>query len=235
VSPDDLARLKELLAKATPGDWQFNGPWETTEHGLKRVSNGGTWGVDSEDGQTVAPACTAPMWGLTREDAELIADLKNAAPSLISAAERLAEVTATWVPRGVHDEQKALTNRAVDRNRELEAKLAEVERWEDDFRRQLALVVEIADGRQSINLDETEDIAPRQVMKLRQVCDALRAQLVEAQADTERLDWLISIAADWSDEEWEALWVSIIGSEKHSKDGRDAIDAAALAQRKQNP
>mgnify|MGYP001613551447 CR=1 FL=1 len=84
-----IARLKELMEKATPGEWRNR---DTTGWKHPAVY------VERDDGLTIARinildvTCTIGKYEHELDNAALIAALHNAAPALIAAAEALQEI-----------------------------------------------------------------------------------------------------------------------------------------------
>jgi len=134
LTPEEIARLKSLMEKATPGKW---------------VDHGGSIGVEIE-GQTTqmvgfdvdGPLCFVPvptleLHGPVAEagdnDRPFIAALRNAAPSLLAAAERCGELEKnekqpTW--HQLWDANTRLSERAEaaeSRATQAEARVRELE------------------------------------------------------------------------------------------------------------
>ena len=90
MTPEQIAELRAALAKATPG------PWRT----FAGVNDDGVWAAcgpehaaDYDADETNEPGDVAEQ--AAQRDAELIALMRNALPSLIAAAERCGEAQAT--------------------------------------------------------------------------------------------------------------------------------------------
>ena len=74
LTESQIAEIEDLLAKATPGEWSI-------------VNRGmGVPGIASGDMRI----CICDDWPISRDNARLIAALRNAAPALLDAAQKLA-------------------------------------------------------------------------------------------------------------------------------------------------
>lgn len=78
TAPVDIARLRELLAKATPG------PWKSLDDpdGLHQLWTDRSFTLD----QLIARSCFKPA---SKQNTDLIAALRNEAPALLDELERL--------------------------------------------------------------------------------------------------------------------------------------------------
>lgn len=110
MTPAEIARLRELLAKATPGPWRWTNQWGIRytggpqtgewmykpdhEHDYCQMMGGDEGTVEVfDDGSACGEYGGIP---LDSDDCKLIAALRNAAPELIEAAERLGELRYRW-------------------------------------------------------------------------------------------------------------------------------------------
>jgi len=87
VSPEKIAELRELLAKATPGPWEV---WDKRGRPLRLH-----WREDPADPSTWTGKSGPGDWGIkpfmpkTLDDAHLIVAAVNALPELLDAASLL--------------------------------------------------------------------------------------------------------------------------------------------------
>ena len=79
---DDIKRLRELLAKATSGPWEW---WNSGKYGVTAIKE-----HDPGDEKGNLFACG----GDRSTDAALIAEMRNALPALLDMAERCARYEA---------------------------------------------------------------------------------------------------------------------------------------------
>lgn len=77
LAPSTVARIRELLAKATPGPWKHESSWGF-DPAIWWASGGLIADVHSSDGEVTFPA---------QDNAALIVELVNSADALLAAAE----------------------------------------------------------------------------------------------------------------------------------------------------
>lgn len=118
MTPDELTRLRELDAKASPAPWSYN-PWSANSSG--EVTQNITYGWGEEEEILIGEV----SYLLIESDAEMIAESRNAIPALLAEIERLQQIE-----KGLKERFALIFDKWRSRRRDLIRRVRD-EAWEE--------------------------------------------------------------------------------------------------------